>query len=143
MFAGIFNFFKKTSGFTLVELLIVIIILVVLTAIAVPSYMLIRNKAKEAAAETEMRNIAKSLEVYSSEKNIYPLESDYPDVLITSGVMSSVPENDPWETAYEYNSSDGNSYILKSLGINKADGGNDDILFINGIMTEDGAYPNS
>ncbi len=143
MFSGKFIFLKKTCGFTLVELLIVIIILVVLTAIAVPSYTLITNKAKETAAETEMQNIVKALEVYSSEKNIYPTEADYPDELITSGIMSNVPENDPWETTYDYTSGDGSSYVLKSFGINKASGGNDDIVFINGIMTEDGAYPNS
>ncbi|MEA2015216.1 MAG: type II secretion system protein GspG [Actinomycetota bacterium] len=143
MFTGRLNFFKKTCGFTLVELLIVIIVLVILTAIAVPSYTLITNKAKETAAETEMSNIAKALEVYSSEKSTYPAEADYPDALITSGIMNAVPEKDPWEVTYVYTCNDGESYMLKSFGINKAGGGDNDIIFINGVMTEEGAYPNS
>jgi general secretion pathway protein G len=138
-----FGVLKEKSGFTLVELLIVIVVLVILTAIVIPSYTIITNKAKETAAEAEMQNIAKSLEVYYSEKNSYPPEADYPEILITSGIMHSVPEKDPWEIGYEYSSSGGNSYILESFGINKVDGGDDDIVFVNGVMTEDGAHPNS
>jgi len=138
-----FGFLKEKSGFTLVELLIVIVVLVILTAIVIPSYAIITNKAKETAAEAEMQNIAKALEVYSSEKNSYPPEADYPEILITSGIMHSAPEKDPWEISYEYSSSGGNSYILESFGINKVDGGDDDIVFVNGAMTEDGAHPNS
>jgi len=137
------EFIKEKSGFTLVELLIVIVVLVILTAIAIPSYTVITSKARETAAEAEMQNIAKALEVYSSEKDTYPSEADYPDVLITSGIMQSVPEYDPWKISYTYSSISENNYILKSFGINKVDGGGDDIVFVNGVMTEDGAHPNS
>ena len=41
--------YSREEGFTLVELMIVIIILAILTAIAVPSYMVLRNRARVAA----------------------------------------------------------------------------------------------
>jgi general secretion pathway protein G len=135
-----FYFLKKDCGFTLVELLIVIIILAILTAIAIPSYAIFSDRARETATESEMSNIARALEIYIAEKYAYPAEADYPEALIDTKIMINIPENDPWETPYIYTSSNENSYMLKSLGINRTDGGNDDIVFINGVMTEDGAY---
>jgi general secretion pathway protein G len=135
-----FYLIKKNKGFTLVELLLVIIILVILAGIAIPSYAIVSNKTRETATELEMNNIAKALEVYIAEKYTYPSEAAYPEALIASKIMDNVPINDSWEIPYDYTSSGGSSYILKSYGINKADGGNDDIVFINGTMTEEGAY---
>ncbi len=137
-----FGAFKKEKGFTLIELLIVILILVVLAAIAIPSYLFINDRAKETATETEMNNIAKALEVYLTDNNVYPTEGDFPDALETSGFMDDIPENDNWENAYQYSSASGASYVMESYGINGVDGGSDDIVFANGIMTEDGAYSN-
>jgi len=126
----------------MVELLVVIIILLIITGVAIPAYTIISNRARETATEVEMNNIAKALEIYITEKYIYPSEDNFPDALITSEIMTNLPENDIWGTPYHYTSSDNsNSYILKSYGINRVEGGNDDIVFINGVMTEDGAYP--
>ena len=136
------NIFKKEKGFTLVELLVVIVVLVVLTGIGIPSYVLINNKARETAAEAEINNIAKALEIYITDNHTYPAEGVFPDRLRTSGIMTNISGNDIWGNAYQYSSSSSTSYVLKSYGINKLDGGNDDIVFANGIMTEDGAYPN-
>ncbi len=141
MRAGSFNSFKKDNGFTMVELLIVIIIIAVLTAIAIPSYIIINNRAKETATETEMNNIAKALEIYITDKHLYPSQDDFPDALKTAEIMTNFSGNDTWGIAYNY-TSDSGSYALESYGLNKVNGGNDDIVFINGIMTEDGAYPN-
>jgi len=130
---------KKDEGFTLVEMLIVIIILVVIAGIAIPSYAIIKDKANEAATELEMNNIAKALELYITEMYVYPSEASYPDALIDSEIMDSVPTDDFWEVPYHYTSTS-SSYVLKSYGLNKIEGGSDDIVFINGVMTEDGAY---
>ncbi len=137
-----FYTFRKEKGFTLLELLIVILVLVVFAAIAVPSYLFIIDRARETATETEMGNIAKALEIYIADNNAYPVSGDFPDVLETSEIMNDVPENDKWENAYQYSSASGSSYVLESYGINEADGGSDDIVFVNGIITEDGAYSN-
>ena len=71
----------------------------------------------------------------------YPLDSAYPDILEDNDYMEYVPLSDPWYNAYLY-TSDGSSYSLESYGINGINGGNDDILIVNGALTEDGAYEN-
>ncbi len=130
------------KGFTLIELLIVIIILAVLTGIAIPTYGIITSRAKESASESEMINIAKALEIHNVDLQSYPLDADYPDSLEDNDYMENVPLLDPWGNAYLF-TSDGSSYSIESYGINGIDGGNDDIVLVNGVLTEDGAYENN
>ena len=132
---------KGQKGFTLVELLIVIIILAILTGVSIPVYRLINARARESAAEIEMTNIAKAIEMHQVDLQAYPLGSAYPDILEDNDYMENVPLLDPWDHAYLY-TSDGSSYSLESYGINGINGGNDDILIVGGVLTEDGAYEN-
>lgn len=134
------NLLKRNNGFTLVELLVVIVILAMLTSIAVPGYTIVKNRARESATKVELNNMAKSLEIYISENQSYPAEDDFPDALIAAEIMESFIANDAWGTPYQY-SSDSSSYILKSFGVDKMNGGNNDITYVNGVMTENGAYP--
>lgn len=129
------------KGFTLIELLIVIIILAILTGIAIPTYGIITSRAKESASESEMINIAKALEIHNVDLQSFPLDADYPDSLEDNDYMENVPLLDPWGNAYLF-TSDGSSYSIESYGINGIDGGNDDIVIVNGVLTEDGAYEN-
>ena len=131
----------NNKGFSLVELLIVILILAVLTGIAIPAYYLITARAKETATETEMTNIAKALEIYNSDKQAYPASEEYPDALIDNGYMKAAPSLDAWETAYGY-TSDGTGYTLNSNGMDKIGGNSDDITITNGALTSDGVYSN-
>lgn len=132
---------RGQEGFTLVELLIVIIVLAVLTGISIPVYRLIAARARESATESEVVNIAKAIEMYNIDIKAYPLEDDYPDVLEDNDYMDIVPLLDAWDNNYLY-SSNGMSYSLESYGIDGADGGGDDILINNGVLIEDGAYDN-
>jgi len=129
------------KGFTLIELLIVIIILAILTGIAIPTYGVITSRAKESASESEMLNIAKALEIHNVDLQSYPLDADYPDSLEDNDYMENVPLLDPWGNAYLF-TSDGSSYSIESYGINGIDGGNDDIVIVNGVLTSTGAYEN-
>src|SRR4030043_2457474 len=115
------NLYRKEKGFTLVELMVVIIILAVLTAIAVPSYMALRNRARTAAAQSEMKNIATALELHSTDLDAYPLTAVYPDA-IEPEYMTVVPDNDPWGNAYVYASA-GATYTLTSFGPDGVVGG--------------------
>ena len=132
---------REQKGFTLIELLIVIIILAVLTGIAIPTYRVITARARESAVENEMINIAKALEMHQTDLQAYPLTGDYPDPLEDNDYMENIPEEDVWGNDYIY-SSDGSGYSLESYGINGINGGNDDIVITNGVLTEDGAYEN-
>ena len=123
------------------RLLIVIIILAILTGVSIPIYRLVNARARESATETEMANIAKALEINNVDFQSYPLTAVYPGTLEDNDYMENVPLLDKWDNAYLY-SSDGSSYSLESYGLNGINGGNDDILITNGVMTEDGAYEN-
>jgi len=126
---------KDEKGFTLVELMIVIIILAILTAIAVPSYMVLRNRARIAAAQSELKNIATALEMHYADKEAYPATTFAALVTALEGgaYMDPVPPTDPWGTGYVYTLAAG-SYTLESYGPDKADAGGDDIEIIDGQL---------
>lgn len=63
---------KRLQGFTLIELLIVVAIIGILAAIAVPNFMNAQVRAKVARAESEMRNIQNALESFFIDNNGYP-----------------------------------------------------------------------
>ena len=137
---------KNERGFTLVELLIVVIILAVLSGIAVPSYMALRNRARESGTESEMRNIATAIEMYNADKNYYPKTSSIDELKVAlegdPGYMAVVPTKDMWGVGYGYESTDGKTYTLTSCGVDGETGGDDNIVFTDGVMTSQGGYPN-
>lgn len=141
----VYNFrrFKKEKGFTLVELLIIVIVIAVLMGLSVQTFTLLQDRARETITEVEMSNITKALQIYVTILSIYPAEGDFPEALEVAGIMENVPEVDTWESPYQYSSIAGISYTLESYGIDQVNGGGDDIVYINGIMIEDGAYSNN
>jgi len=57
------------SGFTLVELLVVMLILGILAAIAIPSFFNQRDKARDADAKTDVRTAQTAMETYATDNN--------------------------------------------------------------------------
>ncbi len=133
---------KNEEGFTLVELMFVLIVLAVLTGVAVVSYLNLAPRAREVKSELDLKNIGTALGTYNADNGGYPVTDDFPDSLETGGYMKNVPDEDGWGISYKYISEDGSTYVLISFGIDKGDGGGDDIVFEGGIMTENGAYNN-
>ena len=66
---------KKTSGFTIVELLIVIVVIGILAAITIVSYNGVQKKANTTAAQTTANTIMKKIEAYNAVKATYPTDA--------------------------------------------------------------------
>jgi len=70
-----FNWLKKQKnqkGFTLIELMIVIAIIGILAAIAIPQFSSYRAKSYNTAAISDVRNLRTDLEAYYAEWEMYP-----------------------------------------------------------------------
>ena len=102
---------RSRSAFTLIELLIVVAIIGILAAIAVPNFLNAQMRAKVARVEAEFRSIATALESYHLDNNFYPVwvsfegNSIWPvgrrlNPLTTPvAYMGSVPQVDPFVKA--------------------------------------------
>lgn len=60
------------KGFTLIELLIVVAIIAILAAIAVPNFLEAQTRSKVSRVKADMRTIATGLEIYRLDNNDYP-----------------------------------------------------------------------
>jgi len=67
---------KAARGFTLIELLIVVAIIAILAAIAVPNFLEAQTRAKVSRARADMRTEATALETYHIDHNEYPRPFD-------------------------------------------------------------------
>jgi prepilin-type N-terminal cleavage/methylation domain-containing protein len=63
---------KTQSGFTIVELLIVIVVIGILAAITIVAYMGIQNRARAATVSSDLANAAEALELHGVDTNTYP-----------------------------------------------------------------------
>lgn len=64
---------RRIHGFTLIELLIVVAIIGILAAIAVPNFLNAQIRAKVARAESDLKAITTALEMYRLDNGLYPL----------------------------------------------------------------------
>lgn len=64
---------KKTdSGFTLVEIMIVVLIIALLASIAIPNILRVRVNAHDASAQATLKTVGTAMETYLSTNNVYP-----------------------------------------------------------------------
>jgi len=86
---------RGKKGFTLIELLIVVAIIGILAAIAIPNFLQAQTRAKVSRAFSEMQMLATALESYYVDNNIYPEENKACGLVLTTPItyVSSIPED--------------------------------------------------
>ncbi len=130
------------TGFTLIELMLVVMIIATLAALVVPKFTGRAEQAKVAAAKTDIIvNIPTALDLYDLDNGFYPTTEQGLDALRVSPSISPAPPKwtgpyikkkpvDPWGNPYIYSypgTHNRNSYDLYSFGKDGAEGGKDDI----------------
>jgi len=99
---------RNQEGFTLLEIMVVLVIIGVLAALVAPRFLERADEAKVEATKVQMKNIGQALKLYRLQHGKYPNSGDGLQVL-TSGskrYLDAIPK-DPW----------GNDYVYLSPGV--------------------------
>jgi type IV pilus assembly protein PilA len=81
---------KEESGFTLIEVLIVLVIIGILLAVSVPSYLGFKDRAKRGAAEANVRAAVPAVEAYYADNGGYTGMTGAGLVAIDGGIKATV-----------------------------------------------------
>ena len=145
---------KKQRGFTLIELLIVVAIIGIIAAIAIPNLLNAVNRGRQKRTMADIRSIATAIESYSVDNNFYPkvasAQFDTQDIrqYLEPTYIRRAPQNDGWGTVLHFigDSTNGREYTLWSAARDKNatlayTGGpqtsfDSDIVFSNGSFTQ-------
>ena len=81
-------------GFTLIEVLIVVVVIGILATIAIPKFSSMRSKSYVAAVTSDLKNVASQQEVYLSDQNVYASDVTNLDMTLTDAVSVTITEGD-------------------------------------------------
>ncbi len=125
---------QSESGFTLIELMVVILIIGLLATIVVQNLKGATDKAKRIKAQADISALKTALDRYYLDNGSYPSSDQGLPALVSAPQNGKVPAdyppggyieripNDPWGNPYVYQS-DGDNYVLKSYGADGVEGG--------------------
>jgi general secretion pathway protein G len=123
---------RNSKGFTLIEVMVVVIILGILAAIVVPRVMDRPDDARITKAKQDIRALESALNLYKLDNFVYPTTDQGLEALVTKPGGTPEPKNwkrymdrlpkDPWGEPYLYLETDG-SVEIKSQGADGQIGG--------------------
>jgi general secretion pathway protein G len=128
----------NNSGFTLIELIVVMAILTMLAALIAPKIIGRSDDAKIADAKVQIRNMETALKLYKLDNGVYPATEQGLSSLVAKPTTGVIPKNyksegylesktlpkDPWSSDYIYLSpGEHGDYDLCSYGSDNAKGG--------------------
>jgi general secretion pathway protein G len=126
----------KKRGFTLIEVMIVVVILGILAAVVVPKILDRPDQARVTAAQADIRIIMQALKIYRLDNGAYPSTEQGLQALVVKPATNPQPTNwkqggyverlptDPWKTPYQYlNPGIKGEIDVYSLGADKQPGG--------------------
>ena len=118
---------SSEAGFTLVELLVVVLIIGIVAGICMIAYLNALDRAKQRSTMADMRSISRALEAYLVDNHTVPDASGGITSLTSMLIpyqINVVPVNDHWGHNYAFTSNAFDLYTLESFGKDGADGAN-------------------
>jgi general secretion pathway protein G len=128
-----------SRGFTLIEIMVVIVILGILAGLVLPRFMGRTEEARKVKAKLQIENLESALKLYKMDNGAYPTTEQGLEALVQKPTAGAVPGNwreggylekgkipqDPWNRAYVYISPGikNKDFDLKSLGADGEEGG--------------------
>ncbi len=120
------------SGFTLIEIMVVVVIIGILASVVVPRIMDNPDKARTAKAKNDIRALESAMDLYRLDNFTYPSTDEGLDALVNAPSSSPANwkqggyikklNNDPWGNDYLYDN-DGGNIVIYTYGADGAEGG--------------------
>lgn len=95
---------KNSKGFTLIELMVVVIILGILATIAIPRFMNKKDEAEAAKNAADIKIIQNAVDLYYFDKDVYPTTTQE---LVDAGYLKESYKDDNWDDYYSIDEDNG------------------------------------